>query len=171
MSQTNKTYNALSLSRNYLKFRITGIDKDGYFIDHPEIKVRTTAQLQDCFKRLSYQVHSIHKVYLKRHSDTKIIIGIDIQAKETFDYDRFLKADISVDFYLPRKYDDLVNDKQVWNTVKYCLLRNREILQTPCLPKQDNTNASEDDKFRHALRKQSTAKPKPVIIYKSRKGV
>lgn len=158
-------------AQNYLKFRVTGIDQDGRFIDYPIVKIRTTEQLKEWFNRLSHQVHSIHKIYLKCHTETKIVIGIDIQAKETFDYQKFLSADISAPLYLPRKYDELVNYKHVWATVKYCLLRDREILKTVCNPKRNTANASDDDKFRHNLRKQNNGAVKqPTIVYKSKRG-
>lgn len=156
-------------TNNYLRFRITGITNTGKFIDHPEIKVRTTKQLKDCFKRLQPQLGLVHKIYIKRHPETKIIIGIDIQAKQQFDYEKFLTSN-SKQLFITDKLERMVNNREYWNTVKYCLLRNREILNTPTQVNNNRRNASADDRFRYSLRRYKPTS-QPTISYKPRKGV
>lgn len=135
---------------DYLKFRVVGIDENGKFIDYPIKKVRRTVELIFLLKQLEDQLEHIHKVYIKKHSTTNIIIGVDIQAKLGFDYDKMVNTGVSnLHTPLVDGFKNIVGNRNYWNHIRYCHNCKKEILESPVPVK--HRNASQDDLIRSTL--------------------
>lgn len=135
---------------DYLRFRVVGMDEQGKFIDYPIRKVRKTVELIFLFKQLEDQIDKIHKIHIKKHDETGIIIGIDVQVKTEFDYNQMINTGVSnLNTPLDNHFKGLANNRINWGHILYCINNKKEILEQR-VPRK-HRNASQDDLIRAAL--------------------
>lgn len=163
----NKETPSKLYKKEYVRFRIVAM-VEGKFRNYVTAEATNNLDLFIHLHKLIDQVNAIHKIRINKHQETKRIIGVEIQVKDTFNLAKYKKSSVILKNPKALEFDKdvfkpLVDSRftSYWDEIIHSLSRGKQLLQKPSPQEEKQKSQKPRNKLSQYVKEEQRKSIKP----------